>query len=78
MLIGITGMLLGLGGGFTVLYFRDGLIRGFTRLTGSEDALARFYQFSQLPAHTSTSDVVMLATSGTSIQPVAMGRGPKG
>src|SRR5690606_15658497 len=45
LLIGVTGTLLGVVGGFIFLHFRNDLIAVFTRLTGSEEALVRFYQF---------------------------------
>jgi lipoprotein-releasing system permease protein len=40
------------GLGFTMLHFRNDMIRVFTQLTGSEEVLTRFYQFSRLPAYT--------------------------
>jgi lipoprotein-releasing system permease protein len=50
----------GLALGFTMLHFRNDMIRVFTQLTGSEEVLTRFYQFSRLPAYTAPADIVMI------------------
>ncbi|HTO05349.1 MAG TPA: ABC transporter permease [Opitutus sp.] len=60
MLIGCVGTLTGLGLGFAALFFRNDLIRVFTEFTGSQEVLTRFYQFSQLPAHTSGGDIKLI------------------
>jgi lipoprotein-releasing system permease protein len=62
LLIGVVGTLTGLALGAGALYFRNDLVRAFTRLTGSEEALVRFYQFSNLPAHLSRGDLVLIVT----------------
>lgn len=49
--IGFAGTVVGLGLGAGVLYVRDDIVRIFTKLTASEAALVRFYQFSHLPSH---------------------------
>jgi lipoprotein-releasing system permease protein len=54
-----------------VLHFRKALVEGVTRLTSSEEVLERFYQFSQLPAHTATSDVVMIVVCSVVISTLA-------
>lgn len=56
--IGVCGTVIGLGLGRTVLYFRDDIVHIFTKLTQSEAALRRFYQFSHLPSDLSTSYLV--------------------
>ncbi len=56
--IGVCGTLVGLGLGRTVLYFRDDIIHLFTKLTQSEAALLRFYQFSHLPSYTDPAYLV--------------------
>ena len=71
LLIGSVGTLVGLVGGLVILRFRNALVEGFTRLTASEEVLTRFYQFSQLPAHTSTSDVVMIVVCSVVISTLA-------
>jgi lipoprotein-releasing system permease protein len=53
--IGVAGTVTGLALGFIVLYFRDNIVAAFTRVTQSQAALERFYQFKQLPAYYSLS-----------------------
>ncbi|HEX2100356.1 MAG TPA: ABC transporter permease, partial [Candidatus Synoicihabitans sp.] len=57
LLIGIGGTALGTAFGYTALHFRNEAVAAFTRLTGSEEALLRFYEFSQLPAYLSGRDL---------------------
>jgi lipoprotein-releasing system permease protein len=64
-------MLTGLGLGFTALFFRNNIIRVFTELTGSQEVLVRFYQFSQLPQHTSRSDITMIILCSVAISTLA-------
>jgi lipoprotein-releasing system permease protein len=71
LIIGTTGTLVGVGLGFLVLSFRNNIIAGFTRLTGSEEALLRFYEFSNLPAHLSNSDLTLITTSAIVISTLA-------
>jgi lipoprotein-releasing system permease protein len=59
-IIGLGGTVAGLALGFTLLHFRNDMIRVFTQLTGSEEVLTRFYQFSRLPAYTAPADIVMI------------------
>lgn len=49
--IGFAGTVVGLLLGAGVLYVRDDIVRIFTKLTASEAALVRFYQFSHLPSY---------------------------
>ena len=63
ILIGAGGTALGLAMGFTVVHFRNDLVGGFTRLTGSKEALERFYQFSNLPAYLSGGDLALIVSS---------------
>jgi lipoprotein-releasing system permease protein len=60
IIIGVLGTGLGLSIGFGVLHFRNDLLAGFTKLTASQEALERFYQFSQLPAYLSGKDLGMI------------------
>ena len=71
LLIGTVGTFVGLAGGLVILHFRNGIVEGFTRLTASEEVLTRFYQFSQLPSYTSTSDVVMIVVCSVVISTLA-------
>ena len=70
-LFGCVGTLAGLGLGFTALFFRNDLIRVFTELTGSQEVLVRFYQFSQLPQHTSGSDIRLIVICSIVISTLA-------
>lgn len=69
--IGVAGTAAGLALGFVFLHFRNDLIRVFTQLTGSEEVLARFYQFSRLPAYTAPSDVVAIVVCSIVISTLA-------
>jgi lipoprotein-releasing system permease protein len=71
VIIGVTGTVAGLALGFTVVHFRNDLVAGFTRLTGSEEALQRFYQFSQLPAHLSGQDLALIIGSALLVSTLA-------
>ncbi|MBP8256944.1 MAG: ABC transporter permease, partial [Opitutaceae bacterium] len=48
------------GFGFAALAVRNDVVMTLARLTQRDEALRRFYQFSNLPAHTATSDVVTI------------------
>ena len=71
MIIGVAGTVAGLVLGFTVVHFRNDLVAGFTRLTGSQEALERFYQFSQLPAHLSGGDLALIVCSALAVSTMA-------
>lgn len=58
--IGVCGVAVGLGLGFGVLAIRDDILRVFTKLTQSEAALVRFYQFSHLPSYTDPAYVAAI------------------
>jgi len=61
ILIGFFGTLVGLALGFGALAVRNDVVLVIARVTQREDALRRFYQFSNLPAHTVLSDIVLIA-----------------
>jgi lipoprotein-releasing system permease protein len=69
--IGVVGTAAGLGLGFTVLHFRNDLVRALTHLTGGQELLARFYQFSELPAHTELRDVVIIVVAALLLSTLA-------
>jgi lipoprotein-releasing system permease protein len=71
VIIGVAGTGTGLVLGFTVVHFRNDLVAGFTRLTGSEAALERFYQFSQLPAHLAGGDLALIVVSALLVSTLA-------
>jgi lipoprotein-releasing system permease protein len=58
--IGVLGTAFGLGLGFAALAVRNDVVLGLARITQRQEVLERFYQFSELPAHTSTRDVVLI------------------
>src|SRR5208337_4272726 len=69
--IGIVGTAGGLVLGFTFLHFRNDVVRLVTRFTGSQAILERFYQFSDLPAHTSGRDLVIVIASAIVLSTLA-------
>jgi len=71
IIIGVAGTATGLALGFTVVHFRNDLVAGFTRLTGSAAALERFYQFSNLPAYLSGTDLALIVTSALVVSTLA-------
>jgi lipoprotein-releasing system permease protein len=70
-IIGLGGTVAGLALGFTLLHFRNDMIRVFTQLTGSEEVLTRFYQFSRLPAYTAPGDIALIIVSSIVISTLA-------
>ncbi len=60
LFIGLFGTLLGLALGFGALAVRNQVVLGLARVLEREEVLRRFYQFSQLPAHTSQKDIVLI------------------
>jgi lipoprotein-releasing system permease protein len=71
LIIGTSGTLVGVALGYTVLRFRNDIIAAFTKLTGSEEALLRFYEFSNLPAHVSNNDLMLITGSAVVISTLA-------
>lgn len=60
MIIGVFGTAVGLAIGFAALAVRNDVVLTITRLTQSQEVLQRFYQFSQLPSHTTMSDLTII------------------
>jgi lipoprotein-releasing system permease protein len=58
--IGVCGTILGLAGGAGLLAVRNDLVHWIARTLQREEELRRFYQFSDLPAHTTTGDIVQI------------------
>jgi lipoprotein-releasing system permease protein len=71
LLIGVTGTITGLAMGFGALHFRNDMVRAFTQLTGSEEALVRFYQFANLPAHLARGDLILIIVCSVAISTLA-------
>ncbi|HRE80531.1 MAG TPA: FtsX-like permease family protein, partial [Opitutaceae bacterium] len=60
--IGLLGTGVGLILGFTALALRNDFVMAVARLTQREEALRRFYQFTNLPSHTAPGDIVTIVT----------------
>jgi lipoprotein-releasing system permease protein len=71
LLIGILGTLSGLALGFGALAVRNDVLRWFARITNREGVFERFYQFSDLPSHTSASTVVLIVVLTIAISTLA-------
>lgn len=69
--IGIVGTALGLVFGFVSLHYRNEIISFVLRFTGGEEAFANVYQFTQLPAHTSGSDLTTIVVSALVLSTLA-------
>jgi lipoprotein-releasing system permease protein len=69
--IGIVGTIVGLILGFTFLHFRNDVVLIITRFTGSQAVLERFYQFSEMPAHTEISDLVIIVIAAIVLSTLA-------
>lgn len=59
-LIGLIGTASGLALGFGFLHVRNDILLLFTKITGSQATLERFYQFSNVPAHMETADLIVI------------------
>ncbi len=59
-LIGCCGTVFGLALGLGLLALRNDIVHLLARLTQREEVLQKFYQFSQLPAHTAGADLVKI------------------
>lgn len=60
LFIGVLGSLSGLAIGFTGLALRNDIVLWITRITQRQEVLRRFYQFSELPSHTSGATVALI------------------
>ena len=69
--VGVVGTGLGLALGFTVLNFRNDLVRAITHVTGGQELIARFYQFSELPEHMETRDLLLIVVSALLLSTLA-------
>lgn len=59
-LIGVVGSALGVVFALTALHYRNVIVQAFARLTNSEEALVKFYQFTNIPAHYLLSDFLVI------------------
>jgi lipoprotein-releasing system permease protein len=69
--IGAVGTGVGLALGFTVLRFRNDIVHAITRVTGGQELMARFYQFSELPEHTEARDIVVIVSAALVLSTLA-------
>ncbi len=60
LFIGLAGTAVGLVLGFALLHYRNALVALIAKFTMGQETFVKFYQFSSLPAHTETKDVVMI------------------
>jgi lipoprotein-releasing system permease protein len=70
-LIGVMGTAIGVGAGFGFLAIRQHIVNGITDLLQRRDTLRQFYQFTELPAHTLMSDLVMIIVASIVISTLA-------
>jgi len=71
LFIGVLGTAVGLALGFTALAFRNNVVLWITKVTQREEVLRRFYQFSELPSHTSGSTVALIVVLTVAISTLA-------
>ena len=71
MIIGVFGTLAGLGLGFVALAVRNDVVLAITRITQRQEVLQRFYQFSQLPSHTTLNDLTTIVVCSIVISTLA-------
>jgi lipoprotein-releasing system permease protein len=71
LFIGLLGTLFGLALGFAALSVRNDVVLGLARITQRQEVLERFYQFSELPAHSSAGDVGLIIVLTVSISTLA-------
>ena len=69
--MGVVGTAAGLGLGLTVLHFRNDIVRAITRVTGGQELMARFYQFSELPEYIEVRDLVVIVTAALLLSTLA-------
>jgi lipoprotein-releasing system permease protein len=60
LLIGTAGTIGGLGFGFLLLHYRNEVVHVIASATMGQEVFEKFYQFSNLPRHTETKDVVII------------------
>jgi lipoprotein-releasing system permease protein len=70
-IIGVIGTAIGVAAGFGVLAIRNHIVHGIAGLLNRQDTLRQFYQFTDLPSHTSTSDLVVTIVASIAISTLA-------
>jgi lipoprotein-releasing system permease protein len=69
--IGVTGTAIGLALGFGVLAVRNDIVQGIATLLDRQDTLRQFYQFTNLPSHTSPGDLITTVVASVAISTLA-------
>jgi lipoprotein-releasing system permease protein len=60
LFIGICGTIVGLIFGAVLLAVRNDIVHWIARALGREEELRRFYQFSDLPQHTTVFEIIVI------------------
>lgn len=60
LLIGLTGTALGVVGAVSALHYRNGIVHYIAKITHGEEALLRYYQFSDIPVEYQMADFVII------------------
>ncbi len=60
LFIGLTGTATGLVLGYALLQGRNALVHFIAKFTMGQEVFVKFYQFTDLPAHTESKDVIMI------------------
>jgi len=69
--IGVVGTMGGFALGFTFLHFRNDVLWVLTRFEGSQEMLSRFYQLTQVPAHSEPRDLVIVVVAAITLSTLA-------
>ena len=70
-LVGVTGTALGVGFGYGVLAVRNEIVQGIAGAMNRSDTIKNFYQFTDLPAHTDTVDLLAIVITAIVISTLA-------
>ncbi|HYC70138.1 MAG TPA: ABC transporter permease [Opitutaceae bacterium] len=62
LFVGTLGTMVGLSAGFLILHYRDQIVQGLNWLFRNQQLFERVYQFTELPAHTETIELVLIIT----------------
>jgi lipoprotein-releasing system permease protein len=71
LFVGITGTAVGTALGFLAVWLRNDIVQVFARITQSREALVRFYQFTNIPAHIPAGDLIVILASSIIISTLA-------
>jgi lipoprotein-releasing system permease protein len=69
--LGLCGTLAGLACGWLVLKFRNEIVEVLASVTVGKEVFIRFYQFVNLPAHTTTFDITIIVIGSIVISTLA-------